>query len=96
VIVILALLLVPISWWLLYRTRVGLRIRAVGENEDAAVAAGIKPVRIKLLTVLISGAFSGLAGAQLAMGTLGIFTREMTNGRGYIALAALTFGRIWS
>lgn len=92
VIVYLALVLVPVSWWVLYRTRIGLRIRAVGESEEAAVAAGIKPVRIKFLTVLISGVLSGLGGAQLAMGTLNIFTREMTSGRGYIALAALTFG----
>jgi ABC-type uncharacterized transport system permease subunit len=92
IIVPVALLLVPIFWWVLRYTRFGLRLRAVGENEDAAIAAGIRPRRIKLAAVLISGALSGLAGAQLAVGTLNIFSRGMTNGRGYIALAALTFG----
>lgn len=92
VIVALSLVLLPVSAWVLYRTRFGLRVRAVGENEDAVIAAGINPSRVKLVTVIISGALSGLAGAQLAMGTLGIFVRGMSNGRGYIALAALTFG----
>lgn len=91
IIVVISLLLIPIASWLLYRTRFGLRVRAVGEAEDAAVAAGINPNRMKLYTILISGALSGLAGAQLAMATLDMFVRDMSGGRGYIALAALTF-----
>jgi ABC-type uncharacterized transport system permease subunit len=92
IIVFIALFLLPFSSWLLFRTRFGLRVRAVGEAEDAAVAAGINPNRMKLWTILISGAFSGLAGAQLAMATIDMFVRDMSAGRGYIALAALTFG----
>lgn len=92
VLVVLALLLVPVSWWIMYRTRFGLRVRAVGENQEAAVAAGVSATRMKFQTVLISGVLCGLAGAQLAMGTLNIFVRDMTSGRGFIALAALTFG----
>jgi general nucleoside transport system permease protein len=92
VIVVAALLLVPLSWLVLYRTRFGVHLRAVGESEEAAVAAGIDPRRVKLAAVLVSGALCGLAGAQLAMGTLGIFSRGMTSGRGFIALAALVFG----
>lgn len=92
IIVLIGLALIPISAWLLFRTRFGLRVRAVGEAEDAAIAAGINPDRMKLWTILISGALSGLAGAQLAMATLDMFVRDMSGGRGYIALAALTFG----
>ena len=92
VIVFAALALVPLSSLILYRTKFGIHLRAVGENEEAAVAAGVNPVRMKFAAVLISGALSGLAGAQLAMGTLDIFVRGMSSGRGYIALAALTFG----
>ncbi|MDI3341452.1 MAG: ABC transporter permease [Sphaerobacter sp.] len=92
VIVLLALLLVVAGHVLLYRTRIGVHIRAVGENPEAAAAAGIDPVRVKFLTVLISGVLAGLAGAQLSMATLNMFVRNMTNGRGFIALAAETFG----
>lgn len=92
IIVVISLILIPIASWVLYRTRFGLRVRAVGEAEDAAVAAGINPNRMKFWTVLISGGLSGLAGAQLAMATLQMFVRDMSGGRGYIALAALTFG----
>ncbi|MCL6521713.1 MAG: ABC transporter permease [Firmicutes bacterium] len=91
-IALLALLLVAAGHLLLYRTRVGVHIRAVGENPEAAAAAGIDPVRVKFLTVMISGLLTGLAGAQLSMATLDMFVRNMTNGRGFIAVAAETFG----
>lgn len=88
----LAFLSVPLYSYFLYRTRSGVHLRAVGEDEDAARAAGVSPKRMKFIAILISGAFCGLAGAQLAMATLGSFTAGMTSGRGFIAVAALTFG----
>lgn len=92
ILVLVAVLLIPVSWWVLYRTRYGLRVRAVGEEASAAAAAGLSPRTIKLSTVLISGALCGLAGSQLALATLGQFTANMTAGRGYIALAAIFAG----
>lgn len=89
----LGLLSVPTFAFVLYRTRFGVHLRAVGEDEPAAVAAGIRPDRTKLIAMLIGGGLCGLAGAQLAMATLGTFTTNMTAGRGFIAIAALTFGR---
>ena len=88
----LALLAVPISSLVLYRTRFGVHLRAVGEDAAAAEAAGIRVTRVKVQSILISGLLCGLAGAQLAMATLGSFTADMTAGRGFIAVAALTFG----
>lgn len=91
-IVWLALLAVPISSFVLYRTSYGVHLRAVGEDEAAAEAAGISVNRVKFISILLSGMLCGLAGAQLAMATLGSFTAGMTSGRGFIAVAALTFG----
>ena len=91
-IVWLALLAVPLASFVLYRTRYGVHLRAVGEDEHAAEAAGISVNRVKFISILISGLLCGLAGAQLAMATLGSFTANMTAGRGFIAVAALTFG----
>ncbi len=91
--VLLAIVLVPVSSFVLFKTRYGLRVRAVGEEEPAAVAAGLNPRRIKMTTVLISGVLCGVAGAQLAMATLGQFVSGMTAGRGFIALAAIFVGR---
>jgi simple sugar transport system permease protein len=88
----LALLCVPIYSYFLYRTPWGVHLRAVGEDEAAAEAAGIHVTRTKFVSVLLSGILCGLAGAQLAMATLGSFTAGMTSGRGFIAVAALTFG----
>jgi len=91
-IVWIALLCVPLASLVLYRTRFGVHLRAVGEDEAAAEAAGIGVRRVKFGSILISGLLCGLAGAQLAMATLGSFTANMTAGRGFIAVAALTFG----
>lgn len=88
----LAFICVPLYSYLLYRTRFGVHLRAVGEDEGAAEAAGISIRRMKFWSILISGALCGLGGAQLAMATLGSFTAGMTSGRGFIAVAALTFG----
>jgi general nucleoside transport system permease protein len=87
----LAYALVPITWWVLYRTRFGLRLRAVGENPGAVDTAGISVVRLRYQAVLLGGVFVGFAGAYLSMAVSEGFTKGMSAGRGFIALAALVF-----
>jgi len=84
--------MVPLTAWVLYATRFGLRLRAVGENPAAVDTAGVSVVAIRFAAVLICGVLCGLAGAYLASLAAG-FGREMTAGRGYIALAALIFAK---
>jgi simple sugar transport system permease protein len=93
ILVYAALALVPISWWVLYRTRYGLRLRAVGENPASVDTAGVSVVRLRFSAVLIAGVLCGLAGAYMSTGLQAGFGREMTAGRGYIALAALIFAK---
>jgi simple sugar transport system permease protein len=83
---------VPASWWLLYRTRFGLRLRAVGENPSAVDTAGISVVRLRYAALVIAGILCGLAGTYLASLAAG-FVKDMSAGRGYIALAALIFAK---
>jgi simple sugar transport system permease protein len=90
---VLALLVVAAVWAVLYGTPVGLRLRACGENPGAVRAAGINPVRLRYGAVTTAGALAGLGGVSLALSGLGAFTENMTAGRGYIALAAVIFGR---
>jgi general nucleoside transport system permease protein len=93
ILVYAAIALVPISWWVLYRTRFGLRLRAVGENPAAVDTAGVSVVGLRFVAVAITGVLCGLAGAYMATALQAGFGREMTAGRGYIALAALIFAK---
>jgi simple sugar transport system permease protein len=80
-------------WFALFKTRWGLRVRAVGEYPKAADTVGIKVYRTRYISVIIGGALAGLGGSFFTLGQVGAFGKEMTNGAGYIALAALIFGR---
>lgn len=91
--VYIAILIVPLTWWLLYRTRFGLRLRAVGENPASVDTAGVSVVRYRYAAVLIAGVLCGLGGAYLSTSQGAAFGREMTAGRGFIALAALIFSK---
>jgi simple sugar transport system permease protein len=93
VVIVLAFGLVAVTWYALYRTPFGLRLRAVGENPEAADAAGVRVTAVRYTAVLLSGALAGVGGAYLSIGQSSLFTRNMTAGRGYIALAALIFGK---
>jgi simple sugar transport system permease protein len=93
ILVYVAFLMVPLSWWVLNRTRFGLRLRAVGENPAAVDTAGVSVVGLRFAAVAIAGVLCGLAGAYLATALQAGFGREMTAGRGYIALAALIFAK---
>ncbi len=84
---------VPLAAFVLYRTRFGLRLRAVGENPAAVDTAGISVVRLRYQALIIGGALSGVAGAYLSIAQGAGFTRDMSAGRGFLALAALIFGR---
>jgi len=88
-----AYLAVPCVWWTLYRSRWGLRVRMIGEAEDAALSAGVPVERIKFETMVISGLFCGLAGAYLSLGYVSLFARQMNDERGLIALAAIFFAK---
>ena len=85
--------LVPASWWLLYRTRFGLRLRAVGENPAMVDAAGISVGALRYGAVLLAGVLCGAAGGYLALAQNASFTPGMTAGRGFMALAAMVFGK---
>jgi ABC-type uncharacterized transport system permease subunit len=93
VILYLAFLLVPATWFLLYRTKWGLAVRAAGELPAAADTAGISVRRVRWAGVLVASSLAGLAGVHLAIVEVGIFHQEMTAGRGFLALVAVIFGR---
>jgi len=87
------LLLVPVVWWFLFRTRAGLRLRAIGEQPRAASTVGLKVIATRYAAVTASGALAALGGVYLADGFDGSFNFDMTDGRGFIALAAVIFGK---
>jgi simple sugar transport system permease protein len=89
----LGLLTCFLTWLIVFRTPMGLRLRSVGENPLAAQTAGVSPVRVRYIAVSISGALAAIGGAYLSIGFVGSFGEDMTAGRGYIALAVLICGR---
>ena len=93
ILVYVAFLMVPLSAWLLFSTRFGLRLRAVGENPAALDTAGVSVVRMRFAAVAICGVLCGIAGAYLSTALQAGFVKDMTAGRGYIALAALIFAK---
>ncbi|MBS1301335.1 ABC transporter permease [Loktanella sp. SALINAS62] len=93
IIVYMALLIVPLTAWVLFSTRFGLRLRAVGENPAAVDTAGVSVVGMRFAAVAICGVLCGIAGAYLATALQAGFTKDMSAGRGYIALAALIFAK---
>lgn len=90
---ILALVLVPVCWYVFYKTPFGLRLRATGENPEAADAAGVKVKALRYAAVTLSGVLAAAGGAYLSIGQSSLFTRGMTAGRGFIALAALILAK---
>ncbi len=92
VLTIICLLLFVLTWWLLWRTAFGLRLRSCGESPAAAESLGVNVIRYKFMAVVISGGFAGLAGGFLALVASSTFRDGQTGGRGYIGLAAMIFG----
>lgn len=86
-------LVAPLAWWVLRATGAGLRLRAVGENPEAADAAGIDVARTRYVALMVGGALMGLGGAFLTLAVLGTFTLNITNGRGWVAIALVIFAR---
>ena len=89
----LALAAVPVVWWMLFRTRAGLALRAAGESVSAARAAGVRVRLARSVATVAGGAFAGIAGATLVLAQVGTFTERMTAGRGFIAIALVVLGR---
>jgi simple sugar transport system permease protein len=87
-----AFALVPVAWWVLNKTTLGLKIRAVGQNPQAADTLGVSVARVRYFTVTLGGLLAGVAGASLSISLLNIFQEGMTNGQGFIAVALVYFG----
>jgi len=87
-----AFLLVPVAWFVLHKTTIGLNIRAVGENPEAADSLGVSVARVRYFTVTLGGALSGVAGASLSIALLNVFQQNLTNSLGFIAVALVYFG----
>jgi simple sugar transport system permease protein len=93
IVVYLAYLAVPVVWYLIAKTRFGLTLKSVGEKPAAAEAMGVDVVRTRWIALLLCGALAGIGGGLLTLGGLGVFTPNITKGIGFIALAAVIFGR---
>ncbi len=93
ILVYVAFLAVPLTWWVIYRTRFGLRLRAVGEHPEAVDTAGISVAGLRYRAMICCGVLCGIAGTYLSTAHNASFGRDMTAGQGYIALAALIFGK---
>ncbi|MEP4546017.1 MAG: ABC transporter permease [Saccharospirillum sp.] len=93
ILVYLAFLAVPLCWFVLFRTRFGLRLRATGENPQAVDTAGISVTQVRYLALLVCGVLAGFAGVYLAVALTAQFSPNMSAGKGYMALAALIFGK---
>lgn len=87
-----AFLLVPISWFVLNKTTLGLKIRSVGENPEAADSLGVSVARVRYFTITLGGILSGVAGASMSIALLNVFQQNMTSGLGFIAVALVYFG----
>jgi general nucleoside transport system permease protein len=87
-----AYLLVPIAWFVLNKTTLGLKIRSVGENPEAADSLGVSVAGIRYFTIVLGGTLSGVAGASLSIALLNVFQQNMTSGLGFIAVALVYFG----
>lgn len=92
VLTVVALALVPLTWWLLWRTRLGLRVRSVGEAPEAADSLGVRPARYRYFAVTVSGGLAGLAGVYLVTVASSLYREGQTAGRGFIGLATVIFG----
>jgi simple sugar transport system permease protein len=92
ILVYLAYALVPIAWFIMYRTTLGLKIRAVGENPAAADTLGVSVTRTRYITVTLGGMLAGVAGASLSISLLNVFQQNLTSGIGFIAVALVYFG----
>ena len=87
-----AFALVPVTWFVLNKTTLGLKIRAVGQTPEAADSLGISVARVRYFTVTLGGALAGLAGASLSIALLNVFQQNLTSGQGFIAVALVYFG----
>lgn len=92
ILVYIAFALVPVSWFILNKTTLGLKIRSVGENPDAADSLGVSVSGVRYFTLILGGTLSGVAGASLSIALLNVFQQNMTNGLGFIAVALVYFG----
>lgn len=92
ILVYIAFALVPLAWFVLNKTTLGLKVRAVGENPEAADSLGVSVARVRYFTIILGGTLSGVAGASLSIALLNVFQQNMTSGLGFIAVALVYFG----
>lgn len=97
VLVYIAFLLVPVAWFVMNKTTLGLMIRSVGENPEAADSVGVSVAKVRYFTIILGGTLSGVAGASMSIALLNVFQQNMTSGLGFIAVALVYFGawRAW-